>query len=347
MKVEQRKPQYDLEATPDDPLLGVHVLSQFVFCPRAGVCSYEARQEVADDEPSPAQLDLLPRYDIHDIENAFSEGVTRLTLIVSAMLFFLAAGYYMAMNCAPWLSWMLPVIALPFGVSAVPVVEHLFDLSGRHRAFTMAKASEPDPDCEENQPVHWFAMLKAGFMSVSYHRLTHERWKLEGRPWRVLRRGNLRIPVFFQPETDERLHPKHLAKVAAYCHLLQAVENYESPYALVLKENSLEGLAVPYNARSRKVFHEVLRLARRTLRDQNESRKPPAPEQISLCSGCPYGKPRRYRPGETDEVQTRLSLPVFVLADQTETIHHSLCGDRFRWMPPHKDALAKTLQPIS
>jgi len=233
-----------------------------------------------------------------------------------------------------------------FAMIMGPTIRKIWALRSRHRDFLSAEVQLPDPDSEDLQPVNWFSMLKAGFMSVSYHRLTHEKWKVEGKPWRVLRQGNLRIPVFFQSASDQRLHPKHLAKVAAYCHLLQAVETYESPYAIVLREDSVEGVAVPYNARARKIFHEALRLARDTLKCAEQNNGTTSPEQVSLCSGCPFGEPRRYKPGESDEVQTRLSLPLFVLADAAETIHHSYCGDRFRWMAPHKNAQDKGLEPV-
>jgi hypothetical protein len=344
--VNLRKAHDSMDAGPDDPLIGVYVLGQFVFCPRAGVCAYESRQEWADEEPLPAQLDFLPRYEIHDIERAFSETVSKLTWILAALLFVGAAGLFLATKISPALIWGLLPVILVFSVGMAPTVQTLWELSRRHLAFTSARAQEPDPDCEVIQPVSWFSMLKAGFMPIAYHRLTHENWKVEGKPWRVLRRGNLRIPVFFQPATDEQLHPKHLAKVAAYCHLLQMVENLESPYGLVLKQDSLEGVAVPFNARSRKIFHEALRLARKTLRSSADHRGTAPPEQVSLCAGCPYGKPQRYRPGSSDEVQTRLSLPLFVVVSKNEAIHHSLCGDQFRWLPPHKDAQKLGLEPV-
>ena len=269
-----------------------------------------------------------------------------MTWFLAALLVTLAVGFFVAVKFAPEMVWVLASVVPLFGVAMAPTVQGLWELSCRHRAFKAAGAHEPDPDCEEIQAVNWFSMLKAGFFSVPYHRLTHEKWKVEGKPWRVLRRGNLRIPVFFQSATDQRLHPKHLAKVGAYCHLLQAVENYDSPYGLVLKEGSFEGVAVPYNARSRKIFHEALRLARKTLRSSERDKDTRPPEQASLCTGCPFGKPYRYKPGSSDAVQTRLSLPLFVLADKDETIHHCLCGDRFRWMPPHKEVQEKGLEPV-
>ncbi len=344
---DERTPHSSLEAGPDDPLLGVYVLSQFVFCARAGVCAYETRQEAADDEPLPAQLDYLPRYEIYDIETAFSEKVSTLTWYVGGLLFSLAAGSFLALKFAPVLVWGLIAVVVLFAVAMAPTLQALWELSGRHRAFRAAEAVEPDADGEEIQAVNWFAMLQAGFLSVPYHRLTHDKWKLEGKPWRVLRRGNWRIPVFFRSATDQRLHPKHLAKVAAYCHLLQAVECYESPYGIVLQENSYEGVAIPNNARARKIFHAALRLARKTLQSVDADKGTSPPEQVSLCAGCPFGQPYRYQPGCTDGLQARLSLPIFVLVDKThETIHHSLCGDRFHWMPPHKQTLRKGLEPL-
>jgi hypothetical protein len=333
-----RRPNGSLDAGPDDPVIGVYVLSQFAFCPRAGLCAYEANQEWTEDDPLPAQLDFLPRYDIRRVENAIGECVTKLTWFVAGLLFTLSAGLFLAMRFASELIWLLPVLLLPFLVAMSPTIKNLQDLLRCQWEFKTVSAAEPDPGSDVIQPVNWFAMLKAGFMSVPYSRLSHEKWKLQGKPWRVLRRGALRIPVFFQAATDERLHPKHLAKAAAYCHLLQTAETLESPYALVLKEGTLEGVAIPYNARSRRLFHDALRLARLTIQDAADGQNPAPPEQISLCSGCPFGEPHRYQPVSIEEKQERTALPMYVLLSKSKTIYHSHCGDRFEWIPPHKNA---------
>lgn len=343
MQASTPKQPGSMDANDDDPMIGIHVLSQFVYCPRAGVCAHETRQCDLDEEPLPANLVDLPQYELSQIEEGFARAKSQLLIVVGAVMFVAALGFYVTARFAPPFVWLLVAFLIlslwPIYWSGVPV----WVLSRRAAAFRNAVAREPDAEADEIQTANWFEMLRAGFMSIDYHRLTHERWKVCGRPWRVLRRGNLRIPVFFQVGADQNLHPKHLAKVAAYCHLFQAVETCESPYALILKENSFEAYAVPNNPRSRKIFHDALRLARRTIREQAARVQPAAPSQVSLCSGCPFGLPERFMPGETDEVQTRISLEVFLVSDQEGNTYHSFCGDRFRWLPRHAQTLQRDL----
>src|SRR5439155_688300 len=77
-----------------------------------------------------------------------------------------------------------------------PCVANAWELHHRMQLLKTAKPKEPDPEKDGIQNVQWGEMLNAGFMSVPCkEKLIHEAWKLKGKPWRVLRRKNLRIPV--------------------------------------------------------------------------------------------------------------------------------------------------------
>ena len=56
-----------LEARGDDAKLGVHCLSEFVFCPRAGLCLYEQDEEFAEREEH-GTGGYLPIYDQVELE---------------------------------------------------------------------------------------------------------------------------------------------------------------------------------------------------------------------------------------------------------------------------------------
>ena len=45
-----------MTAQRDDPWIGVHVLTEFVFCPRAGLIAYEQQANDEDEEPASPQL---------------------------------------------------------------------------------------------------------------------------------------------------------------------------------------------------------------------------------------------------------------------------------------------------
>ena len=53
------------------PIIGVHLLTEFTFCSRAGLCTREA---TTDDEPeSPANLNFLPDLDEQEIRQAIHQ----------------------------------------------------------------------------------------------------------------------------------------------------------------------------------------------------------------------------------------------------------------------------------
>jgi hypothetical protein len=234
---------------------------------------------------------------------------------------------------------LLPLLARYLG--------NAWELHHRLHHLKAAKPREPDSDKDRVQEVQWGELLQAGFMSIRYkERLYHEAWRLKGKPWRVLRRKNLRIPVFLRPEGDGKLHRKHFVKVAAYCHLLEATENAESPYGIVLTVNSFAGLAIPNNAPSRRLFHDALVLARRLVAEAKQGTNPPEPKQLSLCSGCPFGAPEPYLPGKSEHESQGEPLPIIALSSGNSPVCHSHCGDRFQWVAPHELIQRKKLQPV-
>ena len=62
-----------MRAQPDDPFLGVYVLTEFIFCPRAGTIAHETGQDESAEDLGPVKLDYMPEYDLHEIERALQE----------------------------------------------------------------------------------------------------------------------------------------------------------------------------------------------------------------------------------------------------------------------------------
>lgn len=337
-----------MEAQPDDPEIGVYVLSQFVFCPRAGVCAFEGHRKGDSEDPPNICLDYMPRYDLYEVEKSFNGRLTTTLVLVCGTLVSAWLAHFLITTVHPDWAYAGMASTSVLAILSIMQLPALWELARRRFALQWAKAREPDPQLGEPQPVNWCELLKAGFMYVPYRDwLEHPQWKLTGKPWRVLRRGNLRIPVFRQAEGDPKLHVKHLAKAAAYCHLLQTAENASSPFAIILKENSFDGVAVMFNAKTRKILHEALRRARAVLRSvKTGAQSPAAPERTSLCSGCPFGNPVPFRPGESQNYKDGIPLPIFEVASSQQEMHHSHCGDRFGWLPPHELAKEKGLKPL-
>ena len=49
------------------PSLGIHVMTEFEYCPRAGLVAYESNREDTGEESSVENLDYLPLYDLREI----------------------------------------------------------------------------------------------------------------------------------------------------------------------------------------------------------------------------------------------------------------------------------------
>lgn len=311
-----------MEASGSDPWLGVHVLTEFVFCPRAGVFMYEAPEEDPGEEILAPSLDYMPRYDLRRIEDALEEVKRRIW-----GLFLIAMGIGAATGVLTWIVHPEVVWLGIAGLLAVrwklpPHFKRALILAWRQRECLLAEPREPDLDSKEIQPVNWWELLHAGFRSIPYKdNLVDDNWRLAGRPWRVLRRGSERIPVFRKRRGDTKIHRQHIVRMVAYCHLLCVAEAAESPYGIVLFGDSHEGVAIPNSPGMRKVFHDELVDARSVVQWAEEDDELTGPENESRCWRCRLGRPF---------TEDGLS-------------YHSDCGDRYDWIPPHQKAWAKGL----
>ena len=64
----------DMAAQDTTPWIGVHVLTEFIFCPRAGVIAFEQKRIDSGEEIDGApRLDYLPDFEIELIEAALQK----------------------------------------------------------------------------------------------------------------------------------------------------------------------------------------------------------------------------------------------------------------------------------
>ena len=165
---------------------------------------------------------------------------------------------------------------------------------------------------------------------------------LAGRPWRVLRKGELRIPVFRKHRGDRNVHSQHRVRISAYCHLIEACEGSSAPFGLVVFAGSYDVVVIPNNTANQSAFAAALRLARQLFGAKSargERSTLPAP---SACYSCPLGLPRIVEAVETAPAASVSQHPVHSATGVESREFHSLCGDRFAWIPPHE--LAKSLR---
>lgn len=331
-----------MRATPDDPWVSVHAITEYEFCPRAGLLAYENKRSGDDDEP-PA-LDILPRFELQAIER---------TLIDRRQQFFRWLWIFLSLAiCGPIATkFDQPAVVVLVGVGMVFVSYRILNVAWdvivllklRHQALTQ-KCLEPDPYCEEMQAVNWFGMLNLGFESIKLKdALRDHDWRFDGKPWRILRKGSLSIPVFRTRSPQEAPHDQQIVKIMAYCRLASVCfENAETPgakicpYGIILTGEDYSGFAVPIHPRFRKLFHDSLVALRQLALASDHQSEGVVSNNERGCSACPLGAPRLVALGL--RVQ-RFGAPVNVRSMRSSDgkMFHCDCGDRFQWKPPHDD----------
>lgn len=294
----------DLLVDDGAPWIGVHVLAEFIFCPRAGLIAFEQRrsdpgQELGD---SP-RLDYLPDFEVHIIEAAIQKTWNQIWAVVTWTL-----PAVLAVSVATYLGdWRVRLLLLAGSVWAVRRLvrwlvarwRDVAELSRRLQAARAATPAAPDPQSTEMQPVNWWELRKSGFDALEYED-PHEDpdWRIAGGPWRVLQDGPRLIPVFRKRRGKPELKRQQLARMAAYCHLMEVAEQAESPYAVVLFGDGYEGVTVPNTSDNRETFHDGLRRLRRFITAvESEGLIPDIPGDQSICRRCHRGFPRVYRKG--------------------------------------------------
>lgn len=332
-----------------EPPLGVYVLTEFVYCPRAGICAHETERDEEVDLPPLSFFSFNPLYSLAEIEAALQQATNEMTWNLMGAAFSAVLAVLLTLwidklvGIAGWFGmlWLL-TFAVQRGVIA-------YQLSQQRKQALAGKHREPNPNVSDVQEIHWWDLIQAGFE----RHLVQDPWidpelNFSGRPTQYLRRGNVVIPVWRMPHYDGRLHPQHFIRMAAYCYLVPKSfgGGVESPYGIILFGHGLDGVAIPFTSKRRMDFIEALRSAREAI-DKTNKRTDPPPADPAVCSRCPDGKPVLHVPNETNSICNGIPLPVIPANTADGKCFHSLCGDRFRWLPPHEDVEERDLRSQS
>ena len=335
----KHKRQGRLAAGAQTPWIGVHVLTEFMYCPRAGLIAHEDSEKQPPMDTWLGKLNYLPRWSLAEINRRLRISIQKATAQL-VLLGVLVGMLLLRPEFFPFSRsiFVLTAVAVAFcGWMFLRSFRDIWILLSRRLLATSTSPREPNTDLHQPQPVSWWSLANAGFESVKYpDNLCDERLRLSGRPWRVLRKGSLRIPVFLM-RGNGRLRKQHFARVAAYCHLLATCEGAQSPYGVVIYAGTYEGLAVPNSPSARKAFHDGLVRARCILAQVAKGHEPYAPSSGAACLECPLGKPFVHR--KRWFVRSR----VHSKRGADSRLYHSQCGDRFRWVPRHEKAIRKRL----
>ena len=312
-----------MRAADNDPWVSVSLLGECLFCNRAGRFQHELSLEDTGEEGDiqpPRRGWYRPPFSIAEIEREIAalRPRVRTRFIVAAVAF--VVGYLLLNPQTVVLSGVLflgGAIAVVQALRALIAFTALGDLLKQARA---AEKGEPDPNKHEPQDVNWWSLLAKGFEVHRYEdKLSEPEWRITGKPWRVLQRGNQRVPVFRKRNEERKVFRQHFARVAAYAYLIELTTGAEVPYGIVLLGSSYRGLAVAIDHGSKKPFFDGLARAREIIRSGEQQAGPDSPTR---CRACPWGKPMTTNRGIT---------------------YRSPCGDRYAWVPPHQKALLKRL----
>jgi len=332
---------------PQRRAIGVHVLSEHVFCPRAALISLESGGDSGDEEPNLGpRLDLLIDYNEHRfieaLQQSWGEMRLWLTLMALAVLIVMLAGYLHSLTAGAVLS--LPVFVLL--AKCWDTLTHIIALVREQALYRAAPEVVIDLEPTEIKRLSWWSLRKAGFdCNKPPDALEDPASNLAGKPWRLLKKGSLVIPVIRRRHGSSEWGPQHEVRISAYCDLIEKCTGGEAPFGVILFAGSSNCVIIP-NTRTRQAIYErAVRDALRFMEPHKDGTPPTNPPTDSRCTGCPNGKPRIFQPGKSETVLNGKPLSACtsnsVRPDgQLRGEFHSTCGDRFRWVPPHKDAFS-------
>lgn len=321
------------------PTIGVHVLSEFVYCSRAGLLVYGQDEDDRGDEEPIQRLDYLPMYELDEIDEQLLAHLWGIWLLI-----FLAAGIVAAtlalskfVHAAFFVGGIVALAILAW--AAVREAKQIFELQRRREACYPASPAEPNPDSDQQETVDWWALKAVHFESTRCRESLYDpALNLRGRPWRILRRDDLAIPVFVRNKPG-LLKESQRVRVAAYCHLISTCEGRQTPYGIVLDRGTFRGVAVKCRVPQLRAVERWLDKARRVIRDNemHDIRDPGPPPDFTPCSRCPHGRLRKHVPGVTETRYHGQAVPVYgIRRGEKQVICHSPCGDSYCWVAPHE-----------
>jgi hypothetical protein len=326
--------------------IGVHVLSEFVFCPRAAVIASESGRDEGDEEPNLGpRLDLVIDYNEHRFVEALQQswGEMRLwlTLMALAMLVAMVAGSLHSLTAGVILS--LPVFVML--AKCWDTLANIIALVREQALFRSAPEMVVDLEPTEVKRLSWWSLRKAGFDCQKPPELfDHPAGHISGKPWRLLRRGSLMIPVIRRRLGNSEWGTQHEVRLSAYCDLIEKCTGGDTPFGVILFAGTSDCIIIPNNKTRQTTYERSLRAALKFMGPHRDGPPPTNPPTDTRCSSCPHGKPRVFQPGKSETVLNGKSLTTCAANSvrpdgQFRGEFHSTCGDRFRWTPPHKDAV--------
>lgn len=337
-------------------MLGVHTVSEFVFCPRAGVISYELRNDDFGVDTGFVDLSYSPDYDIILARLEYENIGRRFQQFSFGLLGATLTTIILALAVKPFLGFLSLLVLIPSAVFLSPRLYRDFILS-RHlkkQLILHAKARKQRPKLDDPKPeiIPWYSLLKSCDVEKCHELLVDEELGIKGKPWKLLHHGDVCLPVFFcrkpTSASDSETNPiawlkkQHSVRMKAYCHLIEQNTGKHSSCGIIVFAGTMDAVAIKFwkSRVAERELEDALVIARQTLDEFDQYEKVGVPA-ANVCIRCHLGRPKVYRlePG----VAYRNGNSVRPLLHEAKVdgrpwTLHSVCGDLFEWVPPHEKA---------
>ena len=326
--------------------VGVHVLSEHVFCPRAALIASETGGDAGDEEPNLGpRLDLFIDYNEHKcieaLQQAWGEMRLWLTLMAPTVLAVMVAVYFQSMLIAVVLS--LPIFILL--AKLWDTLTHIIALVREQALYRKAPEVVIDLEPTEIKRLSWWSLRKAGFdCNKPPDPFDDPASNLVGKPWRQLKKGSLVVPVIRRHRGSADWGPQHEVRVAAYCDLIEKNTGGEAPFGVILFAGTSNCVIIPNTNARQATYERAFKDVVKFLEIHAAGTHIPNAPTDRRCTGCPHGKPREFQRGRSETISNGKPLPAHTVNSvrpdgQLRGSYHCTCGDRFKWVPPHKDAI--------
>lgn len=330
------------------PLIGVHALTEFVFCNRAGLICQGEQTEDRGYEDAVSNLDFMPFYELKEIDSALEKLQIRISWLLGLTAALIVAGAIIGIMS----NWILAIILwavsiVPFQRASIGLIKG-YKLYSARQKFTRIESRIPDLNTPEDEELDWRAIIRFGFdVERCRDPFVDDELGIKGRPWRLLKRNSLCIPVFKcrlpTPKNPESIAPsnwlyqQHYVRIAAYCRLIEKCTSQQAPFGLVLFSNTHRAFAIKMGRETDEALKRAIASAQETIREYQQGKKPLPPNE-RLCRQCHQGRLRTYVFDSTllDHYGEKIEPRTHLINNRRQ---HSPCGDLFRWVPPHELAI--------
>ena len=347
-----------MNAKPHSNQIGVHSLSEFVFCPRAGIISHLQRSEDGGTDGWLPDLSYMPEYDIAAIDGKLKflrAKQSKLLIFSAGVVLYLLAMYLFV---KPFVAFLFLVVSMPvaiyFGNIFLNRLLQIRRLEKTLADYRASKKARPDLSKAGVSEFSWHSLMKIGDLERCHDILVDEDLGISGKPWKLLRTGELCFPVFRckQPKphnadlSDARswLYRQHYVRIAAYCELIERCTGDKAFAGIIVFSGTYRAIVVNVfaDAKIKEELALAIDSAQQTLAIYESQQVTETPDK-QICRGCPHGNPRIFNYATTTLLNDGTPVPTNLHRVKNKS-RHSKCGDFFKWVPPHEKAYEHQLR---